>query len=136
MNIFEQLRRDEGERKFPYRDSAGNLTIGIGRNLSVAGLSEAEINALLQNDVEFISNSLEMRLPWFANIDPVRQAVLINMGFNLGFNGLERFPKFLEAMAQGDWLTASNEMLASTWAIQVGDRANRLAKQILTGEWV
>ncbi|MNG07498.1 hypothetical protein D3C84_908020 [compost metagenome] len=35
----------------------------------------------------------------------------------------------------GDYKSASVEMLNSTWARQVGSRAKRLSKQMLTGEW-
>jgi lysozyme len=135
MDIFEQLRRDEAVRRFPYRDTAGDWTIGVGRNLSSDGLADDEIETLLQNDVKYITETLSARLPWFQNLDAVRQAALVNMGFNLGFNGLERFPKFLAAMAQGDWRAAAYEMQNSAWAVQVKDRATRLEQQILTGQW-
>ena len=41
------LEGHEGRRAFPYRDSVGKLTIGVGRNLSDRGLSEGEIDQLL-----------------------------------------------------------------------------------------
>jgi lysozyme len=62
--------------------------------------------------------------------------VLVNMCFNLGFEGLEKFPKFLMACAQGDWNTAAEEMHNSLWDKQVGARAVRLEEQMRTGEWV
>ena len=39
--------RHEGLRLKPYRDTAGKLTIGVGRNLDDVGVSEAEAFALL-----------------------------------------------------------------------------------------
>ena len=36
-----------------------------------------------------IENIIHSRLPWFQALDDARQGVLKNMGFNLGFNGLE-----------------------------------------------
>ena len=136
MDIYQQLRRDESSRNFPYVDTTGNTTIGVGRNLSTVGLFDNEIEALLTNDVARAIQVLTTRLPYFTELDPVRQGVLINMCFNLGFAGLEGFPKMLAAVAHGDWATASSEMLNSTWAKQVGDRANRLAQQIVSGQWV
>lgn len=135
MDIIEQLRRDEGVRNKPYTDTVGKLTIGVGRNLTDNGLSDTEINVLLHNDVGDITNELQTRLPWFNSLDPVRQAVLINMGFNMGFKGLDGFPKMLAATVQGNWEEAATEMLDSQWSKQVGDRATRLAKQMTTGEW-
>lgn len=136
MDIITQLRRDEGVRNFPYTDTVGKLTIGVGRNLTDVGMSDDEVELLLQNDVSKVNNQLHSRLPWFNSIDYVRQAVLINMVFNMGFNGLEGFPKMLQAAAQGNWQEASDEMLDSQWAKQVGARATRLAQQMLTGVWV
>lgn len=135
MDIFEQLTRDEGTRAFPYLDSVGKTTIGVGRNLTDVGLSPEEISFLLKNDVDRATSQLVSRLPYFPALDPVRQAVLVNMAFNLGFHGLEGFPKMLLAIAQGDWEGAASEMLNSKWASQVGARAERLAQQIRTGQW-
>lgn len=135
MDIFAQLRRDEGTRKFPYPDSKGNVTIGVGHNLSEDGMSDAVIAFQLQDDVNAVSFILNARLPWFRSIDPVRQGALMNMCFNLGFNGLEEFGKMLTAFAKGDWTTAAAEMVSSAWAKEVGDRAKRLETQILTGQW-
>lgn len=135
MDILTQLRRDEGVRNFPYTDTVGKLTIGVGRNLTDVGLSDEEIDILLRADINKVILQLNTKLPWYQNLDPVRQGVVINMAFNMGFRSLEGFPLFLRAMAQGNWDVASDEMLDSLWAKQVGDRAVRLATQIRTGEW-
>jgi lysozyme len=55
------------------------------------------------------------------------------MTFNLGWSALSRFHHFLEALHKGDYEEAANEMLASLWARQVGERAKRLATQMRTG---
>jgi lysozyme len=136
MDIYSQLERDEGIRTHPYTDTTGNLTIGVGRNLSVKGLTPEEIEFLLLKDVHEVTIELEARLPWFQALDAARQGVIVNMAFNMGFSGLETFPKFLAAVAQGDWETAASEMLNSEWAKQVGVRANRLAVQMKSGVWV
>lgn len=135
MDILEQLARDEGTRSFPYLDTVGKITIGVGRNLTDAGLSPEEIAFLLKNDVDRVRNQLTSRLPYFSALDPARQDVLVNMSFNLGFGGLEKFPLMLSAIAKGNWDEASDEMLGSLWARQVGVRAKRLALQIRTGIW-
>lgn len=49
--LTEQLREDEGFRSFPYKCSAGALTIGYGRNLDSNGLRRVEAKALFDNDV-------------------------------------------------------------------------------------
>ena len=42
MNIYDQLRRDEGVRFKPYQDTVGKWTIGVGRNLSDKGINWVE----------------------------------------------------------------------------------------------
>lgn len=134
-NIDEQLRRDEGVRPFPYVDTKGKITIGIGRNLTAKGISPAIIEEMYREDFAE-TQILNSRLPWFRNIDPIRQAVFENMAFNLGFVGLEKFENLLRFAARGDWEYAAAEILSSEWSGQVHDRSVRCAQQLKTGEWV
>jgi len=60
---------------------------------------------------------------------------MIDICFNLGLTKLLKFEKALAAMAEEDYITASNEFLDSRWAVQVGDRAMELAEMIETGEY-
>jgi lysozyme len=136
LDIYEQLRRDEGLRLRPYLDSVGKTTIGYGRNLSGKGISKEEAEIFLVNDVKEVSDLSHSRLPWFQALDPVRQGVLLNMVFNMEFKVLDGFPRMLQAVAQGQWETAADEMRDSLWAKQVGDRAVRLEQQMRTGIWV
>jgi lysozyme len=134
-NITGQLLRDEGTRQFPYTDTKGTIAIGIGRNLTREGVSEDEISLMLSNDIAKATRLLTDNLPWFSNIEPVRQGVLINMIFNMGLAGLLGFHKALTDMQNGMWELAALEILTSTWATQVGPRAQRLAEQLKTGVW-
>ena len=135
MTIYDQLARDEGCRLKPYRDTKGILTIGVGRNIEQLGITIEEAHYLLSNDVTRVDRELTVNLPWFASMDGVRQAVLVNMCFNVGITKLLTFKKMLAAMEVGDWEVAAEEMLNSKYAVDVGDRAKRLATQLITGEW-
>jgi len=136
LTIVGQLRRDEAVRYFPYHDTVGKITIGVGRNLSDVGVSDLEINFMLANDIQKVTDQLTAHFAWFKSLDIARQGVLINMAFNMGFAGLCRFQSFLGFVEQGDWENARREMFDSAWAVQVKDRATRLAQQMVTGEWV
>lgn len=136
MTLIDQLVRDEGERFKPYRDSVGKLTIGVGRNLDDVGISSDESRLFLQNDIVRAVNSLNEKLPWVGQLDEIRQAVLINMCFNLGIDGLLKFKQTLTLVQQGDYPGAADEMLRSTWATQIGPRALRLSRQMREGVWV
>lgn len=135
MTLQEQIVRDEGMRLTIYQDSVGKWTIGIGRNLSDVGISKQEALIMLANDIQNAENRLEQEFPWAPGLDTVRYSVLVNMTFNMGIAGLAQFHNFLTALQNHDWNLASQEMLNSLWAKQVGPRAQRLALQIETGEW-
>jgi lysozyme len=134
--LREQITRHEGSRRFPYRDTVGKLTVGVGRNLTDVGVFPHEAAYLLSGDIDRAVRGLATRYPeWFPKIDPVRQAVLVNMAFNLGLTGLAAFRKTLDFVARGQYGEASDAMLQSKWAGQVGSRAVELAAQMRTGQW-
>lgn len=134
-SLADQLRRDEGFRAHPYRDSVGKVTVGYGRNLDDVGLSEAEADFLLSSDIEAATMRLESTFPWTMGLDEVRKSVLLNMTFNMGIAGLAQFRQMLEAVKTGDYAGAAREMLDSKWAQQVGSRAQRLSIQMESGVW-
>lgn len=136
-NLRQQLLRDEGEVLHGYTDSRGYLTIGVGRLIDSrgGGISHEEAMYLLDNDIRSHTKELVAALPWVADMDPIRLAVLCNMAFNLGVPHLLGFRKMLAAAQRKNWVAASSEMLDSAWARQVGSRADRLSEQMLTGEW-
>ncbi len=136
MTLEEQLIRDEALRLKPYKDSVGKLTIGVGRNLDDVGISREEAIQLLANDIERALAWLRTHLPWTLELDEIRQAALANMVFNMGGQKLEGFVQFLAKLKAQDFEGAAKEMLNSLWAKQVGDRAERLAEQIRTGQWI
>lgn len=136
MDLIAQLRRDEGLRLKPYRDSVGKLTIGIGRNLDDVGISEAEAEQLLQNDIDRTKTALYAAFPWVSQLDAVRQAVLFNMAFNMGVEALKNFTITLGHVQRAEFKEAAAAMMKSLWATQVPARAGRLATQMETGVWV
>lgn len=127
------IKEHEGLRLKPYECTAGKLTIGYGRNLDDNGISEVEANALLDNDINSVCIRLESQDFW-TGLCAARQAVLIDMCFNLGWPRLSGFRKMLAALRVADYQAAAREMLDSQWAKQVGGRATKLAKIMRTGE--
>lgn len=131
------LKRDEGYRKSAYRDSEGYLTIGIGRLIDRklnAGLSEHEAEYLLSNDLSKVFKELDDNLTWWREMNTLRQNALANMCFNLGITRLLGFVKMLTALKNKDYEEAAFEALNSKWAVQVGNRAKRIAKVFECGE--
>lgn len=134
--LTEMLIRDEGLRLKPYKCTAGKTSIGCGRNLDDNGISEQEAMILLRNDIHAARTELSHTFPWIDRLDPVRRDVLANMCFNLGLPTLMQFRNMLEALIEKDYDDAAREMLDSRWARQVGPRAERLARMMVTGEYV
>lgn len=128
-----QLMRHEGIRLKPYLDTVGKWTIGVGRNLSDVGISHDEAQFLLENDIDACVRDCAT-FPWFADLDPVRQRVIVDMRFNLGPSKLRGFTNTLAAVGRGDYAQATRGMLASKWAKQVKGRAVRLAEMMRTGK--
>lgn len=126
-SIYEMLLRHEGMKLKPYRCSAGKLSIGVGRNLDDAGISQGEAFVLLQDDVHRVRKGLDKYLPWWGEqADPVR-VVLQNMAFQIGITGLLKFERALAAIQVRDYARAAKEMLDSDWARQTPKRAQELA---------
>jgi lysozyme len=133
MTLVEMLKRDEGVRRFPYKDSVGLLTIGCGRNLEDVGLSDDEIDYLLFNDIQ--KCEIEARkYAWFKDLNETRRNVVLSMIFNLGPTGFAGFKNTIADIAVGNYEQAASRMLQSKWSSQVGNRAVRLAQMMRTGE--
>ena len=128
-----QLPIDEGVKAKPYRDSEGILTIGCGRNLEHNGLRKDEIDLMLANDIDQAEADARALFHVFDRLSENRKAVLVNMSFNLGKNRLSGFRKFITAVNTGNFEQAAVEMLDSKWAVQVGNRAKRLATMMTEG---
>lgn len=135
QKLIAQLITHEGLRLKPYRDTVGKTTIAVGRNLDDVGISEDEAMLLLGNDIYRAIHDLEIRLEWFYQMDDARQAVLIDMCFNMGWPRLSQFKKTLAYCEAGNWSAAAAEMLNSTWAKQVGNRAKTLSLMMESGQW-
>lgn len=132
MNL---IKRHEGLELKPYRCPAGRLTIGYGRNLDDVGIDEQEAENMLVRDMMKVVKGLRENIPGFDELTSARQAVLIDMAYNLGLEGLLKFKRMLGHVVTFEWAQAAEEMLNSKWARQVGSRANRLATMMETGRW-
>lgn len=131
--LKQDLTRDEALRLKPYKDSVGKLTIGVGRNLDDDGVSPAEVDFMLTNDIANILQGLDMAVPYWKSLSEPRQRAIANMAFNMGIHRLLGFTNMLAAIRAGDFNKASQEALNSEWARQVGARAQRIAVLLATG---
>ena len=127
------LKAHEGLELKPYRCTSGKLTIGYGRNLEDKGITKEEATYMLIQDVTETYDLLCARYGWFSELNRTRQAVCIDMAYNLGMGGFHSFKQTRRHIANHDFDLAANEMLKSKWAEQVGDRAIELSKLMKEG---
>ena len=155
-HLIKQLVQSEGLRLEVYQDTLGIDTIGVGRNLEDRGITDEELAALdfpnieavyehgiteadaaylLENDVQIVEDELLKSHPCVAELDSVRQLVLVDMAFNMGVPRLCKFKKMWAAVHEKDFRTAAKEMLDSRWAVQVKNRSHKLAHAMHHGEF-
>ena len=131
--IRERTQRFEGLSLMPYKCPVGEDTIGYG-HLIKNGITQAGAEVLLDEDLKAAERSAN-GLPWFSKLNGPRQAVIIDMIFNIGIAGLYGFKKMRAAIERGDFETAAKELLDSKYARQVAYRARQNAEMLQTGEW-
>lgn len=129
LEVARELISDhEGLKLKMYKDSVGKTTIGYGRNLQDNGITRLEAEMLREADL-IIAYEIARRLtPGFQHLSAQRQAVVVDMAFNLGEPRLRRFVRFFAALGRQDFKTAAAEMADSRWYTQVGRRGKRLAR--------
>lgn len=131
------LRVDEGTVLHAYQDHLGFWTIGTGRLIDHrrgGGISPAENDYLLTNDIEGRAAVLDVQYPWFSTLDPVRQSAFVNLAFNLGVDGLAMFKNTLAAAARGDWPGVERGLRNSKWFRQVQpSRSSRIIRMVTEG---
>ena len=136
--LIEMLKRHEGVKSHVYKCSAGYESIGVGRNISKTGLglSEDEVQYLLESDIARVIKELSSEYPWFSSLDDVRKDAMIDISFNLGATRLRGFKRALAAMDVADYKMAATEFLDSKWSRDVKGRSYELASMIETGEYL
>jgi len=128
-----QLSVDEKRSSKIYTDTVGKVSGGIGRNLTDNGFSDSEIDLMYANDIARAEKDARSLMPSFDQLDDIRQEVLVNMSFNMGYQRLAGFRNFLAELKASNFSAAADEMVNSKWYGQVGARGIRLANAMRTG---
>lgn len=145
--IDSMLFIDEGYREKPYNDSRGFPTVGIGQLLGPKGTPLSAYSFTVPIDVAKLwckshctgiaarlAQSAEFKAVWLS-LGEARQDALINMAYQLGYDGLMKFRKLIAAVSASDWKTAFNEGLDSSWYKQTPARAVRVLTTLQTGTY-
>jgi lysozyme len=132
---------EEGRRHDAYQDSLGYWTNGIGHRYTDNAChegetwSDAKVDAVFALDYERAESGIRAYLSWFDRLDPVRQAYLVSMAFQLGVAGAMQFKNTLSALRDERWNDAAGGVRASLWHKQTFLRAERCARAFETGAW-
>ena len=141
------LIKHEGIRNSVYPDTKGIPTIGIGFNLKrndakskmeslglnlkqvLSGqqkLTNEQINTLFNQDVNTAIQDAKKLVKNFDNLPANVKAVIVDMSFNLGYNKLSGFKKFIAAIESKNFTEAAKQIQQSDWWNQVGNRSREL----------
>ena len=130
------LKRFEGFRGKPYKDTKGKTTIGFGRNLDDVPLTEAEGWILSKGPLDDAIEHAPLLVHYWDNLGDARQNILIELVYNIGFKAAAKFQKMRIALDTQNWPEAARQLLDSDWKTDVGPtRSVAMAKQLDTGEW-
>lgn len=139
-----------------YLDSMGHPTVGIGFNLDrsdarekieglgldynavrngTLALTNDQINSLFEEDLDNTLGHARTVIGNFDEMEPARQFVVVDMIFNMGASGFDRFRNTITAINEGDWATVAEEMQDSRWYDQTGRRAETDVQMMEQGQW-
>lgn len=130
----------EGFRDTVYKDTEGNPTIGYGFNLNDPNMRQmipADVisgqRPLARDEADRIfipryNQAAREAFTYlgrdnFMKLDPERQAIIVDMAYNMGFDKLSGFKALKQAITDGDYIKAASEMKNSKWYDQVGNRS-------------
>jgi len=133
--VSERIKIFEGYSEKPYKCTAGKWTIGYGYNyddrgfpsdilnkILLRGFDRAMAEELLARDVASAVASAE-GFPFFDNLNGARQAVIVDMIYQLGLDGFRNFKRMIMALNSEDYERAAAEMMHSKWFSQSGRRS-------------
>lgn len=145
--MIERVKRHEGYKVTPYKDTVDKWTVGYGRNLEDNTLTVSEVvslfnrtefkstvdaqvffEELLVHDLKKRQEELEEWLAMWPLCAENEKVVLLDMAYNMGLAGLLSFEGMLHAIDNEDQVQAAVELLDSHYAEQTKIRAVDNAK--------
>ena len=148
------LTENEGVRLGSYADSEGVRTVGVGFNLDRADakekiealgldfdkvyagtqeLTDENAQALFKETMAEAEDDAKEVFSNFDELSDNRQTALVDMMFNLGQKKWLTFKNSIKNIEDGDFDAFVKRGKGSTWAKQVGKRADRVLKLIEQG---
>ena len=139
-----QIAFHEGQKNYPYKDSLGLWTIGVGHligndeDLANSGYSQysranpmpdSEVTELFQEDLTD-HKAIAEGYDFYDDMNEKGKRAIIDLTFNMGdfLNELDEYGNYVwvnlrEQLANSDWDAAANNLASATYGRQVGQRA-------------
>ena len=140
-DVKAMIKRHEGVRNRPYKDSLGLWTVGVGHLIGDGKslppeydrtFSDEEINSMFEEDYAAHKAAAE-QIPGFNNLNQTGQGALTDLTFNMGGKWYKRWPKFTKNISEGNTEEAAKSLEDSKWYGQVGNRAPEIVSMIRAG---
>ena len=138
--LREELKTDEGCKYEIYLDHLGLPTFGIGHLVTERDpeyqkevgtvVDEIRVNEVFEQDIQVTINDCKKVYDDWNTMNEEVKLICCNMMFNLGYPRYCKFKKMIQAIKDGDWLEAGNQMQDSRWYKQVTNRADRLISRM------
>jgi len=124
MDLIKRVLLHEGFKSKPYQDHLGVWTIGHGLTF----LTELESKHIVEGRLLDLGLKWRSRCPWLKQRDPKLLDVIVEMSFQMGFQGVLNFKNMWRALETEFYHSAAAEMLDSKWAVQTPGRAKELSE--------
>ena len=138
--LREELKIDEGCKYEVYLDHLGLPTFGIGHLITKddpehqmgmgTPVDEIRVNEVFEQDINVTIGECRILFDNWDKLPQEVQLITANMMFNMGRPRLSGFKKMIQAIRDGDWIEAGNQMQDSRWYKQVTNRADRLISRM------
>ena len=146
--LVDRVGREEGFVAEQYEDAGGTAAIGYGTNLDTGGITsdqqsvcevqsrpamvtKAQGRCLLETGLAYRWYLLVGDEPWIGDLPAVLKAGLLDMAYEVGVAGTERFTETLGAIRAGRYADAAEHLRASKWFRQEPGRAGVLVGILL-----
>lgn len=139
--VMDMIKKHEGVRTRPYKDSLGLWTVGVGHLIGNGKslpaemdreFSMSEVDAMFAKDYKEHKDAAQ-KIPGFEKLNESGKAALIDLTFNMGPAWYKRWPNFSKALAAGDTEGAAKSLEDSKWYTQVGNRARTIVSLLRGG---
>ena len=93
-------------------------------------VDEIRVNEVFEQDIQVTVDECKILFVDWSNLPEEVKLITANMMFNMGRPRLSKFKKMIQAIKDGNWIEAGNQMQDSRWYKQVTNRADRLINRM------